>query len=109
MSVFGKAKKAIKVECPNISSKLHLIGRARETRPLDFYISEFLTESKLKLFHSVRAIKKLHPQKIEAVFSRGGNVFYSLVGSDRYIQMTTIGDLNTVLGLDASGGTTRTV
>ena len=109
VSVFGKAKKAIKVECPNISSKLHLIRRARERRPQGFYISEFLTESKLKLFHSVRALKKLHPQKIKAVFTRGGNVFYSLVGSDRYFQVTSIGDLNTVLGLDASGGTTRAV
>ena len=75
VSAFGKAKKAIKVECPNIASKLHLMRRARERRPQGFYISEFLTESKLKLFHSVRALKKITSTKNKSCFYKGRKRF----------------------------------
>ena len=72
VSVFGRARKALKVECPNLTSKVQVIKKARERKPQGLFVNEFLTESKLKLFMNARALKKLHPSKLKAVFTRGG-------------------------------------
>ena len=106
VSVFGKAKKCVRVECQSLASKIHLIKKTRLRKPQGFYVNEFLTESKLKIFHSLRSLKKLHPQKIKSVFSRGGNVFYSLYDTDRFYQVSSVNDLNNLQGLDAWGTTT---
>ena len=105
VSVFGRAKKAIKVDCPNLTSKVQIIKKARERKPQGLYVNEFLTETKLKLFLNARALKKLHPNKLNAVFTRGGNVFYSLVSSERYHQINSITELRDAMGLGASSET----
>ena len=104
VSVFGKAKKAVKVECPNLASKVHIIRKARARKPQDLFVNEFLTDNKLKLFFHARALKKLHPNKIKAVFTRGGNVCYSLADTNRFYQISSIGELRGALGLDESEG-----
>ena len=99
VSLFGRAKKVIKVECPNLATKVHIIKKAREKKPKGLYVNEFLTESKLKLFLNARSLKKLHSNKIKAVFTRGGTVCYSLVNQERFHQLNTISELRSVLGL----------
>ena len=105
VSVFGKARRAVKVECPNLASKVHIIRKARERKPQGLYVNEFLTESKLKLFLKARALKKLHPSKIKAVFTRGGSVCYSLANTitNRFYHINTIEELRGAIGLDLSG------
>ena len=71
VTVFGRAKKAVKVECPNLTSKVQIIKKARERKPQGLYVNEFLTEAKLKLFLKARALKKLHPSKLKSVFTKG--------------------------------------
>ena len=107
VSVFGKAKKAVKVECPNLASKVHIIKKARARKPQGLFVNEFLTDNKLKLFFNARALKKLHPNKIKAVFTRGGNVCYSLADTNRFYQISSIGELRGALGLDESEGAGR--
>ena len=104
VTLFGKAKRVIKVECPNISTKIDLIKRAREKKPQGLYINEFLTDSNLKLFFEARSLKKLHTDKIKAVFTRGGVVCYSLVNQQRFHQLNNISQLRSVLGLGELGG-----
>ena len=58
VSIFGRAKKAVKVECPNLVSKIQILKNARERRPQNLYVNKFLTESKLKLFLNARSLKK---------------------------------------------------
>lgn len=103
VSVFGKARRAVRVECPNLASKVHIIKKARERKPQGLYVNEFLTEGKLKLFLKARALKKLHPNKIKAVFTRGGSVCYSLKNTDRFYYINTIEELRGAIGLDLSG------
>ena len=65
-------------------------------------MSEFLTASKLKIFHDLRALKKQHPQKIKSIFTRGGNILYTLQDSNRVHQALSLGDLTNIIGPDSS-------
>ena len=93
VSVFGREKKCIKINCANSTSKLHLLKQTRARKPQGFYISEFLTPNKLKIFHNLRNLKKQHPQKIKSVFTRGGNIIYTHHNSDRLFQVNCLDDL----------------
>ena len=102
---FGRARKALKVECPNLTSKVQVIKKARERKPQGLFVNEFLTESKLKLFMNARALKKLHPTKLKAVFTRGGgggNVYFTLANAERFHQINAINELKDAMGLGAS-------
>ena len=98
LTIFGRNKKCIKLNCVNPSSKLHLLKKARERRPEGFYLSEFLTANKLKVYYNLRQLKKQHPNKIKSVFTRGGNILYTLHNSNQVFQATAISDLSNIVG-----------
>ena len=98
VSVFGRDKKCVKINCANSASKLHLLKQTRARKPQGFYVSEFLTPGKLKLFHNLRNLKKQHPRKIKSVFTKGGNVLYTLHSSDRLFQVNCLNDLSNIVG-----------
>ena len=102
ISVFGKDKKSIKINCVNSTSKIHLIKQTRLRKPEGFYISEFLTSAKLKVFHNLRALKKQHPSKLKSVFTRGGNIFYTLHDSEGIFQVSSLSDLENIVGPDST-------
>ena len=107
VSVLGRNKKCIKINCPNSVSKLHLLKKTRTRRPEGFFMSEFLTANKLKIFHNLRALKKQYRQKIKSVFTRGGNILYTLQNSNRLYQVSCLADLNNILGSDIPVGTSQ--
>ena len=109
VSVFGRDKKCVKIICPNSSSKLHLLKKTRTRKPEGFFMNEFLTVNKLKVFHNLRALKKQHPQKIKSVFTKGGNILYTLHNSNRLFQASCISDLNNIVTSDRAEGTPQTV
>ena len=98
VSLFGKEKKCIKINCPSLVSKLHILKQTRSRKPEGFYVSEFLTTTKLKIFHNLRALKKQYPQKINSVFTRGGNILYTLRDSNRVHQVSSLSDLTDIIG-----------
>ena len=97
VSVFGKDKKKVRVDCRNPSAKLLLVRQARRKRPEGIYVSEFLTPNKLSIFYNLRQLKKQHPDKIQAVFTRGGNLFYRRRDSDREIRVNSLDDLTGIV------------
>ena len=97
MSVFGSDKKKIKIDCRNPESKVFLLKQARKKRPEGIYVSEFLTKNKLNIFYNLRQLKKQHPRKIQSVFTRGGNLFYRLQGSDREVRVNSSSDLRGIV------------
>ena len=99
VSLYGKIKKVIRIECPNFATKIDLIKRVRQRKPEGLYLNEFLTESRLRLYLSARSLKKLHPNKIKAVFTRGGVVCYTLADQTRFHHLNTIEELERVIGL----------
>ena len=102
VSVFGREKKSVKIDCHNANSKLLIIKQTRSRKPEGFYVSEFLTTAKLKVFHNLRVLKKQYPQKIKAVFTRGGNVFYTLHDSNRVHQVSSLSDIAGIIDTNPS-------
>ena len=109
VTVFGKEKKCIKINCPNPLSKSHVLKKSRTRKPEGFFVSEFLTATKLKVFHNLRALKKQHPQKINSVFTRSGNILYTLQDSNRVYQTSSLSDLTNIIGPDSSERSSTTV
>ena len=104
VSVFGREKKCVKINCANSTSKLHILKQTRARKPQGFYVSEFLTHSKLKIFYNLRNLKKQHPQKIKSVFTRSGNIHYTLHNSDRVLQVNCLNDLSSIVGPEPAEG-----
>ena len=95
LTVFGKEKKCVKIvliQCT--ASPINL-----------FFVSEFL----LKVFHNLRALKRQHPLKIKSVFTRSGNILYTLHNSNRVYQASSLSELTNVIGTDLSEGSSTTV
>ena len=109
VSIIGKAKRCIKISCANSQSKLHILKKTRARKPEGFYISEFLTPTKLKVFHNLRNLKKQHPNKIKSVFTRGGNVSYTLHNSDRVFQVSHLSELNNIVRPETPQGSSGLV
>ena len=62
-------------------------------RPDGIYVSEFLIQEKLMLFHQVRIFAKANINKIEQVFTRNGNVFYKDTNTKEVAIINDSGDL----------------
>ena len=97
VSLYGRDKKSVRLSCTNAGSKIHLLKQARKKKPEGLFVNEFLTSNKLKLYKNLRQLKALHPNKIKAVFTRNGNIFYTLSESDRAIPVTATTDLNSIV------------
>ena len=96
LSLLGKEKKFIKLDCRNPSSKLHLLKQARKNKPQGIFVSDFLTKAKLNIFYNLRQLKKQYPEKIKSAFSKGGNIYYKLHNSSETLQVTSLSDLEKI-------------
>ena len=75
ISVYGKDKKTLKIECANVSVRNHLLEQARKRKPVGIYLSEFLSPEKLSLLQRARDLKREFPDKLRAVYIRRGDIF----------------------------------
>ena len=100
VNIFGSDKKKIKIDCRNPVTKVFLVRQARKKRPQGIYVSEFLTTSKLEIFYNLRQLKKQHYDRIQSVYTRGGNIFYRLRNSDREFRVNALSD---IAGIIAGG------
>ena len=97
ISLLGRERKFIKLDCRIPSSKLHLLKQARKNKPQCIYVSEFLMKTKLTIFYNLRQLKKQYPTKIKSVFAKGGNIFYKLQNSSEAVQVNSLSDLQKIL------------
>ena len=81
---FGKKNTHVRVECTSPGARRMLITRARQVKPVELYFSELLTPRRNTMFHSLRSLKSKFPNVIKAVYTRDGNIFYKLHGSDDF-------------------------
>ena len=96
VGLFGRERKSLKIECSNLSTKIHLLKKARIRRPTGLFLSEFLTPTKHSIYYNLRQLRKQHPDKFKSVFTRGGNIFYRLSDSDRLCQISSLADLQKI-------------
>ena len=97
VSFYGREKKSLRLHCSKRASKLYLLKRARERRPKDFYLNEFLTTNKREFFYNLRQLKKQHPNLIKSVFTREGNIFYVKQNSKKSWQVSSLDDLTNIV------------
>ena len=96
LSLLGRERKFIKLDCRNPSSKIHLLKQARRNKPQGIFVSEFLTKAKLSIFYNLRQLKRQYPEKIKSAFSKGGNIYYRLVNSSEIVQVNSLSDLQKI-------------
>ena len=97
ISLYGKDKKCIRLSGTNPASKIHLLRKAREKRPEGIYVNEFLTSNKLKIYRSLRQLKAQHPTKIKSVFTRNGNILYTLHDINQVFHVSCFDDLSGII------------
>ena len=96
LSLLGRERKFIKLECRNPSSKVHLLKQARRNKPQGIFVSDFLTKTKLSIFYNLRQLKRQYPEKIKSAFSKGGNIYYKLENSSGIVQVNSLSDLQKI-------------
>ena len=75
LSIYGKSKKNLKIECASVTVRNHLLEQARKRKPEGIYLAEFLSPEKLKLHHRVNDLKREFPREVRAVYIRRGDIF----------------------------------
>ena len=93
VKLIGKNKSALKVVCKSSKIRNSLLSYARQQKPKDIYISEFLTQLRSKIFYEARLLRRQFSSKISSIYTRNGNIFYKLTGSDRYKAIRKLNDL----------------
>ena len=81
VSVFGKNRDSLKIECNNLGVKKFLLHQVRQKKPSGIYLVEFLSGDKRKIHNSLVSLRKENPAIIKAVYVRGGSV-YGKIGED---------------------------
>ena len=97
VTLCGRDRKSVRLNCTNPASKIHLLKQARRKKPNGIFVNEFLTSSKFKIYKNLRQLKTLHPDKIKAVFTRNGNKLYTRSDSNQVIQVSSLTDLNSIV------------
>ena len=88
VSLYGKSKKLLKIECANLNVRNHLLEQARRRKPTGVYLVEFLSPEKLKLYQRVNDLKREFPGKVRAVYIRKGEVFCKTEPNGDVIRIT---------------------
>ena len=78
ISVLGKSKRQLKITCSDVKSKTKILIEAKKKKSQQIFFSEYLTDFRFKLYISLRNLKKAHPRRLTAVYTRYGNIFYKL-------------------------------
>ena len=95
---FGRRRTHVKVECSSVTVKKRIITSARHSKPQDVFFTEFLTKYRNQLLFSLRSLKNKFSDKISAVYTRDGNIFYKLTGEDGFKSVRNIMDVTKLEG-----------
>ena len=76
LSIYGKNRNLLKIECSSVNVRNHLLEQARKRKPVGIYLAEFLSTEKLKLHRRVNELKREFPNKVKAVYVRRGDIYY---------------------------------
>ena len=81
ISLFGRNRNSIKIDCNNISIKKFLLSQIRSRKPEGIYLVDFLSPDKRRIHNKLVALKKENPSIVKAVYVRGG-VIYAKINQD---------------------------
>ena len=73
--VFGRDRNLLKIECKNTDTRDIILRQARVQKPVGVYVVEFLSPDKLVVYRRLFGLRKQFPDRVKAVYTRGGTVF----------------------------------
>ena len=95
VSIYGKNKNLLKIECASVNVKNHLLEQARKRKLAGIYLAEFLSLEKLKLHQQrVNELKREFPNSIRAVYIRRGDIFCKSEPDSDVIRITKDENIN---------------
>ena len=92
LSLFGKKKNILKIECSSIFVRNFILKQARNKKPKGIYVTEFLASEKLPVYRKLLELKR-KTDKIKKIQIRGGKVFYKLESEDRFLQIDSLDEV----------------
>ena len=90
---FGKDRKRLKIYCSSVSAKNKILNELRKRKPEKIFCSEFLTAYRSNLFFKLRSLKRKYPDKLTAVYTRGGSIFYKRLPGNEYRSIRSLNDI----------------
>ena len=96
VTVYGKQKKSLKVECNSIYTRNFLLRQARTRRPKGIYLTEFLCYEKMTIYRKLIEVKKKNQGKIVAVQIRGKHICCRTTGEDSFRQVNSLTEVEEI-------------
>ena len=96
VSVYGKRRKVLKVECTNIFTRNFLLKQARIRKPNGIYVVEFLAPNKLLLYRKLLELKKRYQGKIKVVQIRNNSICYKLNIEDQFCRVNSLSEIEEI-------------
>ena len=92
LSLFGKKKNILKIECSSIFVRNFVIKQVRYRKPKGIFVVEFLAPEKLFVYRKLLELRRKH-DKIKKIQVRGGNVLYKIESQDSFLQVDTLDEV----------------
>ena len=93
VSIFGRNKNILKLECNNSNVRDLLLRQAKITRPSGIFVAEFLSSEKLQIYNRLFNLKKQFPKWLKAVYTRRGTVFAVLGEESKICSFNPLNDV----------------
>ena len=93
ISLFGKNRNALKIECVDRNTKELILNQARVRKPVGIYVVEFLPSNKLQIQYRLLELKQQHPTKLKAIYSRRGDIFARIDPDDHVMKFNSLEDV----------------
>ena len=106
VSIYGKSKKTLRIECASVNVRNHLLEQARKRKPTGIYLSEFLSPEKLLLLQQVRDLKREFSSRVRAVYIRRGDIFCKSEPDGDVIRVVNVENVNDLRRQLANSSTT---
>ena len=93
INYLGKDKKTLKVTCTTEIIKKRIISKGKQSKVTNFYVSEFLTHYRHKLFFEARQIKRKYNFNDIFIYTRYGDIFYKIKDQTSFFKIARQSDL----------------
>ena len=97
LTLHGRNRNMLKVECVNTFTRNFLIKRARSRKPSGIYVVEFLPSDKVPIYRSLHMLRKEHTiKKILRIQIRGTHIYCQTEVENRFIQVNSLTDIEEI-------------
>ena len=97
VTLHGKDKNMLKIECVNTFTRNFLIKQARSRKPRGIYLVEFLPSDKVRVYRSLHNLRKEpHRKKIRSIHIKNTDIFCKIENEERFIRVNSLADVDEI-------------